>query len=307
MKRSVFLLSIAALGAAASVDAVGPAALAWSANDIRTAVEQATRYDGFWGPAGALLKSSTRNAVKAMDQPARVELVNAAGPAVKALVMSPAFAKAHEAWIAKQFDAVNHNIPASTAKKDDAEAQMRQVQRQVAAQMAEAYRQMPASLLMPMLDQSIEDWQTTLNGADTAEERSHYKKILRRAKELKALASKDEEGFRKGFALLKSFEAGGPDNEEELNAAGDEATKARQKQAYDQYALRTVLKKRLTAFVTLADSVDFNAPTSTAGGRTRFTNAAQERQSPEWKLLFRFGQAPTKAAAAFAREWAKGL
>lgn len=307
MKRTLLMLSLAALGAAASVENVGPAALSWTPAGLRQAMEQATRYDGTWSIGTVLLNSPARAAVKAMDPAARVELVNAAAPAVKALVMSPAFAEWHDAWIQKQFDAVNHNLSAGAARRDDAVAQMREVQRQVAAQMAQSYRQMPVEMLLPMMEQSIQDWQTTLNGAESAEDRAHYKKLLARAKQVRALAASDSEGFRKGFALLKSFEAGGPDTEAELDAAGDRAAKERQKMAYEQYGLRPVLKKRLAAFVALAESVDFNAPVVQAGGRTRFSNPAHERQSPEWKLLHRFGQAPANAAAAFARQWLKEL
>ena len=307
--KIVFAAAIAAAGLGAAVSALpGLETLNWSESDIRAAVQETTRYDGAWGPASKLLNSSNRRAVKALDSGARAQLVTTAAPIVKALIMSPAFMQAHEAWIATQLDAVNHNIKVAGAQgnTEDSDAQMQDVQRKLGAQIYEAYRSFPVNMIKDSLAQELPAWQEGLKDSSGAD-RARYQKLIAKAKQIQPLAATDPAAFQKGYGILKSIESGGPDNEADLISVGDQSKKHQQQRNYDQYNLRSVLKKRLNDFVRVANSIDYAAATATVGNRERFTDAKYEKTSSEWKLLYRFGKVPSQAAAAFAQRWAREL
>lgn len=307
--KIVFAATVAAAGLGAAVSALpGLETLNWSESDIRAAVQEATRYDGSWGPMSKLLNYNNRRAVKALDAGARTQLVTTGAPIVKALIMSPAFMQAHEAWIATQFDAVNHSIKVAGAQGNtkDPMAQMQDVQRQLGAQMYETYRNFPVNMIKDSLAQEMPAWQESLKDA-SAEDRARYQKLIAKAKQIQPLAATDPAAYQKGYGILKSIESGGPDNEAELTSMGGQSKKQQQQRNYDRYNLRAVLKKRLNEFVRVAGSVDYAAATAAVGNRERFTDAKYEKASSEWKLLYRFGKAPSQAAAAFAQQWAREL
>lgn len=65
-----------------------------------------------------------------------------------------------------------------------------------------------------------------------------------------------------------------------------------------------LLKKRLQEFVSLSNSVDFNAATTTNKyGKLVFVSPAFESKSSAWKQCFRAGQAANEQARTFATQW----
>lgn len=65
-----------------------------------------------------------------------------------------------------------------------------------------------------------------------------------------------------------------------------------------------LVRKRLEAFLELADEVDFGATvTANQSGRLIFDNPAYERKPDTWKALYRAGKAPVDAARDFVRRW----
>jgi hypothetical protein len=67
------------------------------------------------------------------------------------------------------------------------------------------------------------------------------------------------------------------------------------------------VRRRLTAFLALASSVDFHAKLEPRAGRQVFANPDCERKPSGWKTLYRLGKGPTLAAAAVARQWLREL
>jgi hypothetical protein len=67
--------------------------------------------------------------------------------------------------------------------------------------------------------------------------------------------------------------------------------------------VKAVINEELTEFITLVNSVDFNAKLVKQGGKMVFVNPAYESQSSDWKSLYRIGREPVMAARAFAQQW----
>ncbi|QOY86390.1 hypothetical protein [Paludibaculum fermentans] len=276
--------------------------------DIQRIAEQECRKD-YLGelPYGT---STARKALKGMTEEERAQAVREVAAVAKALVLSPAFEAAHDEYIKKRYNAVNHGLKIQSqeekikAASKNPDAMMADMQRQVGIQMAKSYSQMDAASLKLMFDQDLENWKQS--AAATGSDAAKYKKILAKGNSLKALQQSNPEEFRKGYAVLKSSELGGPDNWADLQAGGDAAAKEEQQKNYNQYALHPVLKKKLAEFVKLARSVDYEAQTTTAGVR-KFVKPDYERRPNNWKLLFRVGKAPSLAAAQVAEQMMKEL
>ena len=103
--------------------------------------------------------------------------------------------------------------------------------------------------------------------------------------------------------MLKSIDNDDPDTEDAVFALHQRATQEREQVAYDRYNLSAQLRPQLTAFIAIASTVNFAAPTVEKGETTVFVNPANEQQGALWKACFRAGAAPTAAALAFAKGW----
>ena len=77
--------------------------------------------------------------------------------------------------------------------------------------------------------------------------------------------------------------------------------------AWDEYNLKVVLKKKLTALAAEASTVDFTAQLKDEAGRKVFVNPDHERRSYLWKAMYRAGKAPTAAVLEIANTWLKEL
>ncbi|MBN8824363.1 MULTISPECIES: hypothetical protein [unclassified Spirosoma] len=78
----------------------------------------------------------------------------------------------------------------------------------------------------------------------------------------------------------------------------------RQKAEFDAHAdFRPLLKKRLQDFITLTETVDFEARLMPMGRKQEFANPVYQRKPAEWKFLYRLGKAPVMEARAFAQQW----
>lgn len=97
-----------------------------------------------------------------------------------------------------------------------------------------------------------------------------------------------------------------------------------QKEAYDQEmkeyneylenwkneypeSARELVKKRLTYFLQLSATVDFNAKTKTEEGYKFFVNEDYEGKSYDWKFIYRAGKESTSAARTVATQWLNEL
>ncbi|WP_080056349.1 hypothetical protein [Spirosoma aerolatum] len=78
----------------------------------------------------------------------------------------------------------------------------------------------------------------------------------------------------------------------------------RQKAEFDAHAdFRPLLKKRLQDFITLTETVDFEARLILMGRKQEFANPVYQRKPAEWKFLYRLGKAPVMEARMFAQQW----
>lgn len=252
--------------------------------------------------------SAARRALKGMSQDERAQAVREIAAIAKALVLSPAFEKAHDEYIKQHYNAVNHGRKVQTqeqkmaAAQKNPEAMIQDMQRQVGIQVAKSFAQMDISGLKMVFDQDVANWKN--NAAESGSDQAKYRKIYARAQQLKAMQTSNPEEFRKGYALLKSIEAGGPDNWAAIESGGNQAAQEEQQKNYNQYSLHPVLKKKLAEFVKLARSVDYDAQLTPT---RKFVRQDYERRPNNWKLLYRFGKAPSMAAIQLAEQVLKEL
>jgi len=242
-----------------------------------------------------------------MDQNARTQIVRELGPVVKALVMSPEFVKSYEAYIAKEQHAVNHGIqvPTQAQMMANPEKANNDAMSQAAAEMAKGFSQLPAEALKPMFEEDLKSFRT--QAARAGSEQAKYQKLYARAQQIAPLAASNPKEFSKAYGMLKSMEMGGPGDEATLNTTHAEATRINEQRRYNELALKVVLKKRLGNFAARVREVDFAAQTTGAGNQRKFVRPDYERKPQLWKQLFRLGQGPAQAAAAFAEQWMKEL
>ena len=133
-------------------------------------------------------------------------------------------------------------------------------------------------------------------------ERAKYQKMVAKAQSIETLPASDEK-FKRGYAVIKSIDNGGPDTEDAVYAIHARSKQEQEQAAYDAHSLKGQLKQQLTTFVAIASKVNFNAPTVEKNKKTMFVNAADEKQGAIWKACFRAGEASTAAALKLAKAW----
>jgi len=278
---------------------------------LQSQFERATRQKGD-GLMLSILPPKALVAAKALSEPMQVALMKELATAAKTIMMSPAFQSAHEAFIAKEYKAVNHGIKVKTAEQslaglntkagvDDFELKMK---RDMAAMYVQFAMEMKIADLTMMLDEGIKDWT-----AQAAKPKANpkYKKLLAQAAAIKPLSVSDPDKFRRGYAVLRSTEADGLDTEEALFGAQANSAKDSEQVAWDEHNLRGAIKRVLTQVVAEAPTVDYAAKTVQKSGSTVFVNPAYEKKSVIWKAMFRAGKGPATAGVEVARAWLKEL
>jgi hypothetical protein len=263
------------------------------------------RDNGDWDQLPYIPAAATAAAYGLSDS-ARATLVETVGAALKSLVMSPAFMTEHDAFIKSEHQGVDHGLKGVVTvedamnRKDFKAIEAIQV-RQMVAMNADMALTMPADFLKEEFQKELPRWKE--RAADPKNSgRVKYQKMVAAAKPIEALTPADEK-FRRGYAVIKSIDAGGPETEEAVFALSTRVKQEREQAAYDSHSLKGQLKQQLTAFVAIASKVNFNAPTVEKGKKTVFVNAADERQGAIWKGCFRAGEAATAAAVKVARAW----
>jgi hypothetical protein len=257
------------------------------------------------------LRQATVAAAKALDEPARLAFVEKVGGAFKTLVMSDTFAKAHADTIRQEHKAVDHGITGLVSteellKRNDMAAFEARSKGESAAAIVDNMESQDAKTLQVLISQNLESW--TRNAENVKrKDRAKYQKMVRDAQALQALGTSDVQKLRRGVAVLYSMDQGGPDTEQALYALRDRAKAESEQLAWDQYNLKTVLRKQLTAFVALVPTVDFAAATKDEEGMVRFVNPAYERKGQVWKACFRTGKTISVSAMEMAQAWLKEL
>jgi hypothetical protein len=250
-------------------------------------------------------------AAKVLDEPARVAFVEKVGAAFKTLVMSDTFAKTYADSIKQEHDAVDHGITGLVSTEDllrrqDMAAFEARTKGESAAAIVDNMESQDAKTLQVLISQNLESW--TRNAENVKrKDRAKYQKMVRDAQALQALGTSDVQKLRRGVAVLYSMDQGGPDTEEALYALRDRSRAESEQIAWDQYNLKSVLRKQLTAFVALVPTVDFAAATKEGDGKVLFVNPAHERKGQVWKACFRAGKPVSTRAMEMAQAWLKEL
>ena len=240
------------------------------------------------------VRGSVVAAAKALDEQARLAFVEKVGAAFKTLVMSDTFAKALADSIKQEHQAVDHGITGLVSmeelvkRKDFAAIEARNKGRSAAAIVdnMESRTQDAAGLDQP------EPGSWTRNADDVKrKDRAKYQKMVRDAQALQALGTSDVQKLRRGMAVLYWMDQGGPETEEALYALRDRAKAESEQLAWDQYNLKTVLRKQLTAFVALVPTVDFVAATKETRGHGALRQPGPRKERPGLEGLLPGGEA----------------
>lgn len=263
------------------------------------------RDNGDWNQLPSIPAAATA-AAYALSDSAQVTLVETVGAALKTFVMSAAFQAEHQASIKSEHQAVDHGLKgvvgfAEALKKNDLKSIEAIQLREVVAMGVDQVRTVPPEFLKQALADDLSGWKKHAANVKLRD-RAKYQKLVARAEALDALPAKDER-FLMAYAVIKSVDNEGPDTEEAVLAIHKRVHAEKEQAAWDSHNLKGRLKQNLTAFVTIASKVNFNAPTVEKSGKTMFVNAADERQGAMWKACFRAGEAPTAAALKLAKAW----
>jgi hypothetical protein len=262
--------------------------------------------------------SAVTAAVYAMSDSARATLVRELGLAAKNFVMSPEFAASYDAYLANR-NAINHGITVTDASADMEKAlssgNMDAMEDATAKMMRESVRRSASeqlgnvkNLTPEVLPYIVDAFEGMMGMAPprNAAEKAEVAKAQAALKQARQLAATDIEAARAAFrSALMVF--AGVQNDEQLATAKNDDKKIEEQRNYNRLALKPNLKKKLTEFVNLAKTVDFNAATQMKGDKKVFVNRAYEGRDELWKMLYRLGPGGTKAAIAVAQAWAAEL
>ena len=249
-------------------------------------------------------------AAYALSDSAQAALVDTVGAAVKSLVMSPAFATKHNEYIKNEHKAVDHGIKGIVSmedmlKKNDLKS-LEAYQRNAMVKMGvDIAATLPGEGLKQELASELKRWRTYAADPKNSN-RAKYQKLVGVAQTIESLPGSDEK-FRRGYAVIKSIDNGGPDTEAAVYAIHARFKQEEEQAAYDKYSLSAQLRAQLTNFIATASKVNFSAATVEKDGKTMFVNAADEKRSNLWKACFRAGEAPTAAAIKLAKAWLSEL
>lgn len=255
-------------------------------------------------------------AYKALPEAEKAAVVKELIAAAKAIVLSPAVLTMQDRRIQSQYGGVNHNMQLPTrieaSNKLSAQRRAKQISdekyREETAKLngagaaADIYR-FDASSLRSSLEGDLRSAEYIASKGTRSSSSPDPAKVLEMTKAVAAKSKGDDEAFRRAYAALASFKAGGPADE----ATVMQLVKEEQQRIYDEYAPKAMLKRGLQEFIQNAARVNFAAGTTTKGNTIVFTDPAMERSPDSIKYLFRLGKAPTAVAVEAAKEILKGL
>jgi hypothetical protein len=290
------------------------AAIGITESGLQSQIERATRMDSKdlrFPSVGAKQLA----AAKLLSEPDQVARMREWATAAKALMMSPTFLSAHEAYIAQEYKAVNHDIKAAKSLEQMAAQVMTKggeaalaarMKRDMSAMYVQATMTGNIADVKMMFDYEVKEWTENANNVKRSD-RAKYAKLVSRAQAIEGLSASDPDKFRRGYAVLKSSDADGYDTEEALFGAQAAAKAEEEQLLWDQHNLRGMLKRGLAQVVAEAPTVDFAAQTVQKNSERVFVNPAYEKKSLTWKAMYRAGKGLTAAGLEVAKAWLKEL
>jgi O6-methylguanine-DNA--protein-cysteine methyltransferase len=255
--------------------------------------------------------NSIRQAVRQLPESARAATVRTLGKAVRAYVESSSFKQTWLQDLRTYYPYDETYTEEYIAKKKQTDQAERSVaQGQFSSQMStmdQAFSQMdPAMLKMAAQAQLSREEQelASLSGSDRTSQAQHVAAI----KKMMALPPAE---FKKQYlaSLKQQMQASmnHANNEPELDKERL-VQERKQKAEFDAHSdFRPQLKQRLQAFITLSETVDFDARLVPMGRKQEFANPVYQRKPAEWKFLYRIGKEPVAEARLFAKQWLSEL
>ncbi|UFH54295.1 hypothetical protein [Spirosoma sp. KNUC1025] len=250
---------------------------------------------------------SMRQMARRIPEESRAVTVRALGKVVRTYVESSVF---KDAWLQDlrtiyPYDE-RYTAEGIAKKQQQDNAERAAMKSQLGAQMAamdQGFAQMdPAMLKMAAQSQLVREERelASLSGAERTTQAQHVAN-------LKKMMSLPPAEFKKQYLASLKQQMLTNVNQENTNddLDKDRMAEERQKKAeFDAHAnFRPLLKKRLQDFITLSESVDFEARLVPMGRKQAFANPVYERKPSEWKFLYRMGKGPVMEARSFARQW----
>ena len=264
-----------------------------------------TRSNGDWDQLPYIPAAATA-AAYALSDSAQAALVDTVGSALKTLVMSAAYMADHDAFTKSEHQGVNHGLKGIASledmmKKNDFKGMEAYQARAMVAMAVDQVKVVPGDALKADLMENLPNWKQQAANPKNSE-RAKYQKMVTKAQAIETVPTSDEK-FKRGYAVIKSIDADGPDTEDAVYAIHARFKQEQEQAAYDAHSLKGQLKQQLSTFVAIASKVNFDAPTVEKNRKTMFVNAADEKQGAIWKACFRAGEPATAAALKLARAW----
>ena len=251
--------------------------------------------------------ASIRQMAKRLPESSRAATVAALGKSVRLFVESSVF---KQAWLQD----VKSRYPYNDSFSDEKLAQQEQDNQLAKAAMGnqlsamdQAFAQMdPAMLQMAVRAQLSQEEKALASQAG-----SDQTKQARYVATLKKMLSLAPLEFKKQYVAYIQKQTLGEMNASLQGEGVDKEQLAqyrRQKAEFDAHAdFKPLLQKRLQDFITLSETVDFEARLIPMGYKQEFANPVYQRKPAEWKFLYRMGQEPVAEARAFAQKWLADL
>ncbi|MPR36859.1 hypothetical protein [Salmonirosea aquatica] len=256
------------------------------------------------------LPSESRKIARQLSASMRVASVRALYTVSRAYVQSDDFRTRYDRWMRSKYHVDAGNMPPVEVSSDE----LRVAQEAQLAQVLATFSTMTPQMLSLMLPQQMATIQQQMREADAPTKAALTRDILV-LRDIQPLATANPSEFKTRYlAFMKrslTQQMGqGREAEEERRVQVREKVEDYQHRLAMYRANadpNLAIKKRLSAFITLAESVDFNAETILQGHKTEFVRADYRLQSAEWKQLYRLGREPVLIARDLARGWLSEL
>lgn len=242
-----------------------------------------------------------------LPQTSRAATVRSLGKAVRAYVESPMF---RQVWLQNLRSDYPYDEAYSedglTRRKQAQEAEQSIMQSQVSAQlmaMNQTFAQLEPIMLKIAVQTQITQEEEEL-ASMTGNERVTRAQLVATLKQIMTLPPTE---FKKQYlaSLKQQLQAKVSQSDPAPVLNKERLTQEHQQKAnFDAHAdFRPLLKKRLQNFISLSESIDFEARLVPMGRKQIFANPVYEHKCAEWKFLYRLGKEPVDEARLFAKQW----
>ncbi|GAA4454160.1 hypothetical protein GCM10023189_20280 [Nibrella saemangeumensis] len=269
------------------------------------------KYDEGWSfyPAGEI-----RTMARKIPESSRAVAVQALGKVVRAYVESSAFSQTYQSWLREEYlTEPKDEQPEEQPEEKKPQPTSGDPREQV---IQELYGDMPASLLTLMVQEQIKEANASKTGktAATPTTKPLDGKELTR---ISALAKATPDKFKQQYlhylamnvdpAVQVMLTDGRKMQDEQQAQFSAQERKERQAEYQKRKDLKQVTRNRLSHFIALINTIDFDAKLIRRGNKMAFADPALEGKDGDWKFLYRLGKEPVMAARTVAQQWLADL